>query len=109
MEIGVIKGMLREELANSERMKLAYERELAKLPKGSLVRKQIHGHAYFYLVWRDRQGKVQLKYQGKQCSLAKQQRYAQAKELRAKYRHLLAQLKKQIRFLKGTLRGKEPI
>jgi hypothetical protein len=109
MALGVIKGVLHEELENSERMKLAYERELAKLPKGSLVRKPINGHTYFYLVLRDKHGKVELRYQGKQCSAAKQKRYAEAKELRAKYRHLLSQVKKQIRFLKGALRGKEPI
>jgi hypothetical protein len=30
--MGVIKGVLKEELQNSLRMKVSYERELAKLP-----------------------------------------------------------------------------
>ena len=38
-----IKGMLREELENSLEMQKNYERELAKLPKGSLVRRMIRG------------------------------------------------------------------
>jgi len=40
----VIKSVLKEELANSLAMKKNYERELAKLPKGSLVKKTIKGH-----------------------------------------------------------------
>ena len=36
----VIKSMLEEELANSLAMKKDYERELAKLPKGSLIKKK---------------------------------------------------------------------
>ena len=36
--MGPIKGVLKEELSNSLRMKKGYERELGKLPKGSLVR-----------------------------------------------------------------------
>ena len=35
--------------------------------------------------------------------------YSKAKQLRAKYRKLLSQVKKQIKFLKGTLRGKEEL
>jgi len=35
--------------------------------------------------------------------------YARAKEIRAKYRKLLSQLKKQIKFSKGALRGQESI
>jgi len=35
--------------------------------------------------------------------------YKLAKEYRAKYRKLLSKVKKQIKFLKGTLRGKEPV
>jgi len=42
--LNVIKSVLKEELANSLAMKKDYERELAKLPKGSLVKKKIKGH-----------------------------------------------------------------
>jgi hypothetical protein len=40
-KMGVIKGVLREELENSLRMKEDYERELVKLPRGSLIKKTI--------------------------------------------------------------------
>jgi len=103
-----IKNVLREELANSERLKTGYEKELAKLPKGSLSKKKVKGHEYYYLVYREN-GKVFLKYQGKHLDAKLIQRYAEAKEMRAKYRNSLSRAKKQIKYLNGVLRGKEPI
>lgn len=104
----VIKGVLREELQNSIQMKANYEKELSKLPKGSLIKKHIKGHEYFYILSRER-GKVKFKYRGKNVSEDILNEYKKAKILRAKYRNLLSQVKKQIRFLKGTLRGKAAI
>jgi len=103
----VLKGVLKEELANSLRMKKDYERELARLPKGSLIKKVIKGHEYCYLLIR--QGsKVKFVYKGK-VSEDQRKKYKNAKELRAKYRKLLSEVKKQIRFLRSALRGKEPV
>ena len=53
----VIKSILEEELANSLAMKKDYEKALAKLPKGSLIKKNAKGHDYYYLVVREN-GKV---------------------------------------------------
>lgn len=105
--MGVIKGILKEELENSIRMKSNYEKELLKLPKGSLIKKKIKGHEYFYLVFREN-GKVKFIYKGK-VSGKEIKRYKEAKEYRAKYRKLLSQIKKQIKFLRSALRGKESI
>ncbi len=105
--MGVIKGVLREELENSIRMKGDYEKELVKLPKGSLVKKKIKGHEYFYLVFREN-GKVKFIYKGK-VSDKEIKKYKEAKEYRAKYRKLLSQVKKQIKFLRSAVRGKESI
>lgn len=105
--MGVIKGVLKEELENSLRMKNDYERELAKLPKGSLVKKKIKGREYYYLLLRER-GKVKFIYKGK-VTQEEVRKYREAKEYRAKYRKLLSQVKKQIRFLGSALRGKESI
>lgn len=103
-----IKSVLREELKNSLRMKERYEQELVKLPKGSLVKRSIKGHEYYYLVFRE-DGKVKSNYKGKSVSERELKRYREAKELRAKYRNSLSKLNKQIRYLKGALRGKEEI
>ena len=104
---GVIKGVLKEELQNSLRMQKTYEQALAKLPKGSLAVREIAGHRYYYLAIRIGK-KVKHFYKGKMAE-AEKEKYIQAVKSRAKYRKLLSQVKKQIRFLKGTLRGKEAI
>ncbi|MFC1461051.1 hypothetical protein ACFLQR_00850 [Verrucomicrobiota bacterium] len=104
----VIKSVLKEELANSLRMEKRYERELSKLPKGSISKRNIKGHEYYYLVYREN-GKFKSVYKGKSVSDKELKKYSQAKDLRSKYRKALSQLKKQIRYLKGALRGKEEI
>lgn len=104
---GVIKGVLAEELENSLGMQKDYESALHKLPQGCLVQKQIRGHAYYYIVQRQGQ-KIVHTYRGK-SSPKEIKEFGEAKRLRAKYRHSLSKVKKQVRFLKGALRGKEPI
>lgn len=104
---GVIKGALAEELQNSLRMKREYEEALRKLPKGCLAVKKIRGHKYYYLVKREA-SKVRYIYKGK-ISEEEKNKYEEAKVLRAKYRKLLSQVKKQIRFLRSSLRGKEAV
>ena len=104
----VIKSILKEELVNSIRMEKRYEEELVKLPKGSLVKRNIKGHKYYYLVYREK-GEFKSIYKGKSVPAKDLKRYKQGKELRAKYRKALSQLNKQIRYLKGALRGKEEI
>ncbi len=102
-----IKGVLREELENSERMKGRYEAELAVLPRGSLVKRIIKGNEYYYLIYRE-DGKVRSEYKGK-SSPEEMACYREAKEKRAQFRQQLSKVKKQIRFLKGALRGNEAI
>ena len=105
--MGVIKGVLKEELANSMRMQGDYERELKKLPKGSLVKKRIKGREYYYLLMRE-DGKVKFIYKGK-VSGEEIKKYKEVKELRARYRNLLSKVKKQVKFLRSSLRGKESV
>ena len=67
----------------------------------------IKGHEYYYLQVREK-GKVRFLYKGKLAD-NEIEKYEQAKQYRAKYRRLLSEVKKQIRFLRTTLRGKEPV
>ncbi len=99
-----VRSVLEEELKNSLRLKKNYERALAKLPKGSLVKKKIKGHEYYYLILRE-QGKVKFIYKGKNVSSETIKRYREAKQLRAKYRKLLSETRKQIKFLKRALKN----
>ena len=104
---GVIKGALAEELQNSIRMKRTYERALCKLPKGCLVAKKIKGKEYYYLVRREGKKLIYI-YRGTVSSREKR-KYEEAKLLRARYRRLLSQVRKQIKFLRSSIRGKEAI
>ena len=104
----VIKGVLKEELINSLHMKKGYERELRKLPKGSLIKKSINGREYYYIVYREN-GNVKFLYKGKNVPPELISKYEKTKYYRKKYRNLLSIVKKQVMFLKGTVRGKEPI
>ncbi len=104
---GVIKGLLAEELKNSLSMKKEYEVALRRLPKGCFVRKVISGRPYYYFA--ERKGhKVIYKYKGN--PLPEDLKKAEdIKKKRAQYRQLLSQVKKQVKFLRGAIRGKEPI
>ena len=104
---GVIKNVLAEELQNSLNMKKEYEKSLRELPQGCLVSRKMRGQRYYYLVRREGR-KIKYIYKGKP-SQGYIKEYEEAKRMRAKYRKLLSQVKKQIKFLKGTLRGKEAI
>lgn len=102
-----IKGMLNEELQNSIQIRRDYERALEDIPKGSLVRKVIGGHEYFYLAFRDG-SKVRFDYIGKldKDDIAK---YEEAKNFRARYRKKISEVDRQIKFIRKALRGKDPV
>ncbi|MFA5063435.1 MAG: hypothetical protein WC578_05145 [Candidatus Omnitrophota bacterium] len=105
--MGTIKNVLREELNNSLQMEKDYLRELAKLPKGSLIKKKVKGHEYFYVISREN-GKVKFRYKGK-LSPVEIKRYKDVKFYRTKYRGYLSKLRKQIKFLRSSLRGKQSV
>ena len=105
--LDAIKSVLKEEFENSLQMKNDYERELGKLPKGALIKKNIKGHEYYYLLHREGQ-KVRFDYKGK-SSPKEIEKYEEAKKLRKQYRYLLAQVNKQIKFLSGVLRDRKSI
>ena len=104
---GVIKGVLAEELKNSLRMERNYKQALLKLPQGSLAKRVVKGHDYYYLV-RRAGPKIKYEYMGKISEIEKK-KYERAKIARARYRKLLSQVKKQVKFLRGALRGKEAV
>jgi hypothetical protein len=104
---GVIKGVLAEELQNSLRLKKEYKYAIDKLPKGCLSLKKIKGHKYYYLVER-KKGKLKYSYKGN-LSPSEIQKYREAKIARARNRKLLSKVKRQIKFLRSSLRGKEAV
>lgn len=101
----IIKGVLEEELQNSLRMQKEYEKALSALPRGVLVKKVIKGYSYYYLMKREG-NKVRFEYRGK-VNGQEIKHYEAVKKDRARYRKLLADVKKQVAFLRRALRGKE--
>ena len=104
---GVIKGALAEELVNSLRMQKGYENALNKLPRGCLSAKNIKGHKYYYLVQR-KGNSIKYLYKGK-VSQEEVNKFKEVKVSRARYRNLLSKVKRQVKFLRSSLRGKEAV
>jgi len=60
----ILNGVLNEELDRINQLKKNYEKQIAKLPNGSLIRKNIKGNIYYYLNYRQEKKKI-FKYIGK--------------------------------------------
>ena len=104
--MGVIKGVLREELGNSIDLVNRYREEIAKI-KGCLVRKKIGKRYYYYLA--KRQGKkIKFIYKGPISEEIKKV-YSRQRKMLSKYKKLLQKSKMQVTFIKRALRGKEAI
>jgi hypothetical protein len=104
--MGVIKGVLKEELVNSLDLVNRYQEEIAKV-KGCLIRKKIGKRYYYYLA--KRQGKkIKFIYKGP-ISEEIRKAYSQQRKMLGKYKKLLRKSKRQVTFIKRALRGKEAI
>ncbi len=97
----VIKGVLKEELENSLRMKKRYLEALSELPKGSLVKKEIAGKEYYYEVFREG-SKVRLSYKGK-LSEDQVRDFEEKQQKRRRYKELIRDLDQQISYLRKVL------
>ena len=101
----IIKGVLEDELKKAVLAEKDYEKNLAGLPRGVLVKKYVKGRQYCYLMSREN-GKVRFEYKGKLMGKDVQY-YETVKKERALYRNRLSEVRKRVAFLKKVLRGKE--
>lgn len=106
--MGLIKGVLSEELGNAIRLKKNYEAEILSHPGGSLVKKKLKGHEYYYLAHRVGR-KVKFDYKGKVLSQDFMAQFEKEKKLRKKYKGMVRQLNQRIKYLRRVLRGKEDV
>lgn len=104
-----LKGVLKEEIDNAIRLQKRYQRELSRLPKGSLVEKVIKGRKYYYCVYRNDDGKVCFDYIGKDMPEKKRNAFAEIKAKRAQYRKLISQLNHEIKFLRKSVGGRKSV
>lgn len=101
----IIKRVLEEELKKALLTQEEYEKAMAALPRGVLVKKYVKGYQYYYLMTREK-GKVRFEYKGKLPG--RDVKYHDSvKKDRARYRQLLAEVRRRIAFIKKTLRGQE--
>lgn len=103
-----IRELLEEELANSLQMEQDYLCELAKLPRGSLVKKMISGRSYYYLASREN-GRVRFLYKGRNMKEQEVAKYMDAKRYRVQYRNHLKHIRIQIKFMRKALRAKQAV
>ena len=61
----VLKSILKDSLSYYQRLERELKRRLARLPQGSVKRRRIRGHVYYYLQRRNG-GKVIHRYLGRQ-------------------------------------------
>jgi len=101
----IVQGVLKEELQNSLNIRKAYKKEMSKLPKGCLVKKNIKGHDYYYIAKRAGK-KVIFAYQ-KNMSEKKIKKYQNAVKARKKYRKLISEINAEIKFIRRALGGQK--
>ena len=98
----ILNGVLNEELDRLNKLKENYEKQIAKLPKGSLIRKNIKGNIYYYLNYRQEKKKI-FKYIGK-LARRKLENLLDKIEERRKLEKLNKQAKKDIKKLEKMLK-----
>jgi hypothetical protein len=101
----IIKGVLEEELKKAMLLQAEYEKAMATLPRGVLVKKYVKGRQYCYLMSREK-GKLKFEYKGKMFGKDIKY-YDTVKKDRARYRNLLSEVRKRLAFIRKTLQGKE--
>ena len=100
--MNMLQGILKEELENSNRRLLSYQKQLKGLPKGTIYRRLIKGRPYWY-VERMVKGKVVNQYKGAFVPEEEIQKFQKAKEDRVEYRKALKLIKKQVAVLERAV------
>jgi len=98
----ILNGVLNEELDRLNKLKKNYEKQIAKLPKGSLIKKNIKGNIYYYLNYRQEKKKI-FKYIGK-LSGKELENLLDKIEERRKLEKLNKQVKKDIKKLEKMIK-----
>ena len=100
----ILQGILKEELERLEKLNKQYILEMAKLPKGCLIRKKIGRKFYYYLNYRNGKKSIH-KYIGK-LKKSEFRELSEKIEKRRKLWKLNIGLKKDIANLKRIIREK---
>jgi len=101
----IFDGIIEEELNRLKSLKKQYEQVLSGYIKGCLIKKNIKGHIYYYLNYRDNKKKV-FKYLGK-LSKDEVSDIKKKIEKRRNIKKLYIQVKKNIKRLEKISNGKK--
>lgn len=102
--MGIIRGILEDELKRLEELSVFYQKKISEYPRGSISVKERNGKRYIYLARREDK-KVVFDYIGKDTPAvwaALNEKLKQRKEYQAK----LCQVKENLREVERSLRGK---
>ena len=103
--MGIVQGILQEELGRLEKLYEKYQQKINDLPKGSLSVKKRHHKAFVYRAYRSKD-QVKFEYIGKDSSPAAAKAKEQLQE-RQKYIALLKKVKNDIQEIRRSLHGKK--
>ncbi len=98
--MSVIKNVLEDEYNRLNQLIKKYKKEINKLQKGSISYKNIKGHTYAYLAYRDK-GKLNFKYLGKESENIK--KISEGIKARKKYESLLKAAQKNLKEIKKAV------
>jgi len=101
--VSAVRDIIREEYSRLIELKKKYVQELATLPKGSISKKKIKNHNYYYLAYRSKE-KVKFDYLGKEdASKLKETRehLKRRKELEQKLKQVNGSIKEIIKSIGG--------
>lgn len=100
-----MEGILKQELLRLKEAERSYIREIAKLPRGSLQEKRIKGIVYPYLV-SSKDSKISYRYLGDLSEL-ELRKLKEDLALRRKYQNLLREVRRNMKRIKGIIRGRK--
>ncbi len=103
--MNTLRTALEAELQATEQLKQQYEQELAKLPPGTLVKKNIKGNTYYYRVMREGD-KVYHRYLGKLTPYEVKEASA-SKALRMEFKKRLQSINKELGVIEKLMKYEE--
>jgi len=102
--MGIIRGILEEELKRLEELSVFYKKKISDYPQGSVSVKERSGKRYIYLARREDK-KVVFDYIGKDVPEIRKALNEKLKQ-RKEYQEKLRQVKENLREVERSFRGK---
>jgi len=103
--MGIIRGILKEELERLEELSVFYKKKISEYPQGSISVKERSGKRYIYLAHREDK-KIVFDYIGKDIPEVRKTIKEELQQ-RREYQAKLRQVKENLKEVERALRGKK--